>query len=421
MKRTAIKSIIFLLALCLTNIPLPWAGISTVSAAQENFTDSELDELLAPIALYPDPILAQMLPASTFIEQLDEASRVLGGRVNESQIANQDWDVSVKAVAHYPDVLQMLAQSKEWTTALGQAVVSQSTDVMKSIQRLRTQAKDAGNLTSNEQMTVVQESAGQPISIEPAQPEVIYVPQYNPQVVYEDYDDDDVSVGGAITASLLAFGTGWAIGAWLNRGMDWWGWRFPYHGWIGGGWIGRSRPFVNIHNNIYVNNRFRNLDLNRNILNRDISRYRGDLRRDADLRRDRIASGGRERPAQRRDLRDRNAINDSRVDALRSRDRDRDRLGAFSGRETRDIKRPQTRSRDIPRPQARAGEIRRPVMDTRDISRPSTGARTMPRPTSIPSQPAGPRLRERPRPEYRGRCESNDQVRSGFELGAGGR
>src|SRR5262249_31706455 len=157
---------------------------------------------------------------------------------------------------------------------LGQAVVEQSTDVMKAVQRLRAEAKATGALMSNDKMTVAEESreGQQVITIEPAQPQVIYVPQYDPSVVYVDRG---VSTGGVIGSGLISFGTGFAIGAWLNRGFNWWGWGFPYHGWVGGGWIARSRPFVNVHNNFYVNDRYRYSSLNRNVLNRNISSYRG--------------------------------------------------------------------------------------------------------------------------------------------------
>jgi hypothetical protein len=290
MKKRLIKPIAILLILSMGAYGAPWVGAGTEAAnpAQENFSQDELDELLGPIALYPDPLLAQVLPASTFVDQLEEAAQLLGGRVDEALIDSQNWDVSVKAVAHYPEVLKMLTQNDDWTTALGQAVVSQSTDVMKSIQRLRSEAYAAGTLTSNDKMLVntVPEGTGQAITIEPAQPQVIYVPQYNPSTVY--VRDSGVSTGAAIATGLISFGTGLAIGAWLNRGMDWYRWGFPYHGWVGGGWIRRSRPYVDIHNGLYVNNRYRNMALNRAILRRDITPYRGGLRRDAYLQRQRI-------------------------------------------------------------------------------------------------------------------------------------
>ena len=90
------------------------------------FSDDELDHMLAPIALYPDPLLAQILPASSFVDQISQAKQLLGGRVDESLIENQDWDVSVKATAHYPDILNMMAENPEWTASLGQAYITGS-------------------------------------------------------------------------------------------------------------------------------------------------------------------------------------------------------------------------------------------------------------------------------------------------------
>ena len=402
-------------------------GGSNAALAQENYSEDELNELLAPIALYPDPLLAQVLPASTFVEQLDAASRTLGGRVDENLIERQNWDVSVKSIAHYPQVLQMMTQNKDWTIALGQAVVNQSTDVMKAIQRLRAEAKAAGNLSSNDKMTVTEESqeGRQVITIEPAQPQVIYVPQYNPSVVYEDRG---VSTGGVIASSLISFGAGFAIGSWLNRGFNWWGWGFPYHGWVGGGWIARSRPFVNTHNNFYVNNRYRNSNLNRNVLRRDISGYRGELRRDAISHRQRYSRGPMGRPS------------DIKRPAMDTRD-----LKRPAGRpsdirrpamDMHDLKRPAGRPSDIKRPAdikrpvptVRPSDIKRPVMDTHDlkrpmgrpsdIKRPGVGTRDMPRPG------AGPRDIRRPsglgsNPAFGGRPGAGDmRIQRGRSAGS---
>jgi hypothetical protein len=254
----------------------------TSTTVQDRFTDEELDTLLGPIALYPDPLLAQVIPAATFVDQINEAAQLLNGRVDDNLISNQNWDVSVKAVAHYPEVLNMMAQNQDMTIAIGQAYVNQSADVMKSIQRLRAEASNTRALTTTpEQKVVVEQDT---IQIIPAQPEYIYVPQYNPQVVYADYDDDDWDTGAVVASSLISFGTGMAIGAWLNRDCDWHGWHgggFYYHGWNGGGWVGASRSFVNVNNRAYVNNNFNNINANRNIVNRDIRNYRSDINRRA--------------------------------------------------------------------------------------------------------------------------------------------
>src|SRR5262245_42196178 len=106
-------------------------------SAQDRFTNDELDTLLGPIALYPDPLLAQMIPAATFVDQIQEAARLLNGRVDEKLIDSQNWDVSVKSIAHYPEVLNLMAKNQDMTIAIGQAYVIQPNDVMSSIQRDR--------------------------------------------------------------------------------------------------------------------------------------------------------------------------------------------------------------------------------------------------------------------------------------------
>src|SRR5947207_9207453 len=265
MKRIAL-SIQALLLLCfvLTSPLMASAGVPA-ALPDERFSDAELDELLAPIALYPDPLLSQVVPASTFVDQLENAQQVLGGSTDDNQIGTQNWDVSVKSVAHYPQVLQMMVEKRDWTTALGQAYVNQSTDVGKSIQRLRAQARAAGNLVTTPQQQVI--VSGQVIKIVPAQPQVIHVPQYNPEVVYVK---SGPSTGEVVAATAIAFGAGLAIGAWLNNDWDWYGRGIYYHGWAGGGWIGVNRTFVNVNRNIYVNNRYRNVNVNRAVVNRNI-------------------------------------------------------------------------------------------------------------------------------------------------------
>ena len=226
----------------------------------ENYSPDQLDNLLAPIALYPDPLLAQVLPAATFVDQIDEASRYVRS-YGQNGVDDQDWDVSVKAVAHYPAVLDMMADKIDWTTALGQAYVNQSTDVMISVQRLRRLASDQGNLITNQQQQVIVQPSY--IQIWPAQPQYVYVPVYNPVYVYYQRPSPG--------AFFITFGTGFIIGAWLNRDCDWGGRRVYYTGWNGGGWIGRSRGYVHIHNTVYVNNRYTNITINRTVVNRRVN------------------------------------------------------------------------------------------------------------------------------------------------------
>src|SRR5580692_10425049 len=139
----------------------------------ENFSPEQLDNLLSPIALYPDPLLAQFFVASTFPDQVEEAARYV--RANgDNGVDDQNWDVSVRAVAHYPTVIGMMADKIDWTTSIGQAYVNQSTDVASSVQRLRHMARAAGNLQSSQQQEVLEQDNY--IAINPYQPQYIYVP-----------------------------------------------------------------------------------------------------------------------------------------------------------------------------------------------------------------------------------------------------
>jgi len=221
------------------------------------FSPDQLDNLLAPIALYPDPLLAQVLVAATFPDQIDEAARFVRDDPNPDDVDGQPWDVSVKAVAHYSTVLDMMADDLDWTTGLGEAYANQSTDVMASIQRLRGQARDAGNLVTTSELQVI-DSDGE-IELWPAQPEYLYVPQYDTAVVFFYH------------RAPLFYGAPFLIGAWLNYDFDWRDHRVFYHGWMsGGGWIGRSRPHVQL-TNVYVNDTYRNVVINRTVVNRTVN------------------------------------------------------------------------------------------------------------------------------------------------------
>src|SRR5258708_7260091 len=151
----------------------------------------------------------------------------------------------------------MMADKLDWTTSLGQAYVNQSTDVMDSVQRLRGEARQAGNLEDTPEMQVV--DSGGEIELWPAQPEYIYVPVYNPAFVY-------------YRPPPLFFHPRFLLGAWLNFGFDWGGHRVFYHGWEGGhgGWIDRSRSHVHF-NDIYVNRVYRNVPINRGVIDRHVN------------------------------------------------------------------------------------------------------------------------------------------------------
>ncbi|MGB9429984.1 MAG: DUF3300 domain-containing protein [Gammaproteobacteria bacterium] len=253
------KALAVVLMACLAAAPLLTAAQSVQDSSYVPYTPDQLDNLLAPIALYPDPLLAQVLPAATFVDQIDEAARWV--RANgEDGIDDQAWDVSVRAVAYYPSVLNMMDENLDWTTAVGQAYVYQSTDVMESIQRLRTMAYAQGNLVTGPQWQVVDQDGY--IQIWPANPQYLYVPIYDPTTVFFQ---------PAYAADVISFSVGFAIGAWLNRDCDWHNHRVFYTGWRGGGWIARSRPYVHV-TNVYVNNRYTNITVNRTVINRTVNR-----------------------------------------------------------------------------------------------------------------------------------------------------
>jgi hypothetical protein len=163
--------------------------------------------MLGPIALYPDPLVAEILTAATFPSQIVMADRYANGGGDPNQIAQQPWDPSVQALAHYPTVLKWLDDNLAWTTQMGQAFTSQPTDVMDSIQRLRAQAQSLGNLPSTPQDTVT--SADGDIEIEPADPDSIYIPDYDPSLIFFQ------------PGIYCTFGIGFAFGGWLVHDWDW--------------------------------------------------------------------------------------------------------------------------------------------------------------------------------------------------------
>jgi hypothetical protein len=241
------------------------------------FTSEQLDNLLAPIALYPDPLLAQVLVAATFPDQIDEAARSMRA-YGHYDIDDADWNVSVKAVAHYPSVLAMMADKIDWTTSVGQAYVNQSTDVMEAVQRLRQQARSFGNLVTTREQEIVETDGF--IYIYPANAQLIYVPTYDPAIVF-------FRRPGFVWGPLITFSVGFVIGAWLNHDCDWRHHRVFYHGWTGGPvWVVRSRPFIH-PTRIYVDRGFENVVINRRVIDHRVNygaldRYRS-IHRDKDF------------------------------------------------------------------------------------------------------------------------------------------
>jgi len=191
----------------------------------------QLDSLVAPIALYPDPLLAQTLAASTYpleviqLEQWMANNKYLKDKALADAVARQPWDPSVQAMAAFPDAVQRMAGNIQWTTDLGNAFLAQQSDVMDAVQRMRAKAQGTGNLKTNAQQKVetqTVEGGNQVIVVEQANPEVVYVPSYDPQVVYgappPAYPYYPYSYPGYYAGMGLAFGTGLVLGgAWANN------------------------------------------------------------------------------------------------------------------------------------------------------------------------------------------------------------
>jgi hypothetical protein len=177
------------------------------TAAGALMAPDTLDQILKPIALYPDPLLAEVFTASTLPAQIVLADRYLtqGGDANAA--AEQPWDASIQALVHYPAILTWLDENLVWTTDVGQAFLNQQQDVMDSIQRLRAQAQAEGNLPSTPQENVVADAGT--IEIEPTDPAVIYLPGYSWETIYDD------------PGVYCTFGIGYPIGPWLGYDWDW--------------------------------------------------------------------------------------------------------------------------------------------------------------------------------------------------------
>jgi uncharacterized membrane protein YgcG len=201
----------------------------------------ELQGLVAPIALYPDTLVAQILSAATYPDQVAIAeywlqqNKNLTGTALMNAVNQQSWDPAVKALAEFPSVLSNMAQNLAWTSSLGEAYHNQPQDVMNAVQTLRAKAKAAGNLKSSSQITVVQQSP-QTIVIQPTNPQVIYVPQYNPTVIYGyPVQTPGYSTADLVATGLLSFGAGIAVGALMSGGCCGWGYSAWHCNWYGGG------------------------------------------------------------------------------------------------------------------------------------------------------------------------------------------
>jgi hypothetical protein len=280
---------------CLAWVLVLLAGSASAQSApasnpsQKIFNNQQLDQMLAPVALYPDALLSQILMAATYPGDVADAAAWSAanpkaqGDAAVKQVANQPWDPSVQSLVAFPQVLAQMKSQPEWVQNVGDAFLAQPDDVMASVQRLRAQAQKAGNLKSTDQQKVVVEQApagsaapsATIIQIEPASPNVVYVPAYNPTVVYgtwaypaypPPYWPPPPGYAYPVASGLaagLAFGAGVAIANSLWGGFDW----------------GHNNVNINVnrYNNINVNNRISgngNVNWNHNAANRRGTPYR---------------------------------------------------------------------------------------------------------------------------------------------------
>ena len=291
-----------------------FCAVAYAQGGGATFSKEQIDQLTAQIALYPDALLSQVLMASTYPADVAEAAKwsrahsEVKGDDAVKMVENEPWDPSVQSLVAFPQVIIMMGEKPDWVRSLGDAFLAQPEDVMDSVQRLRAQAKAAGNLNSNEQMkvtfeapppatttTVIQQAPQQIIVIQPAQPDVIFVPQYNPTVVFGPwlwpaYPPFFIPPPpGFWFSTAVATGIAWGVGIGVRNAL----WGGVHWGW------GRSTVNINVNrfNNINVNRRIdvntRTADWSHNVNNRRGVPYRGG---DAQRQRlqDRSASVNRE-------------------------------------------------------------------------------------------------------------------------------
>ncbi|MBW2637612.1 MAG: DUF3300 domain-containing protein [Deltaproteobacteria bacterium] len=216
------------------------------------FMQEELDQILAPIALYPDPLLAQILMAATYPLEIvladrwvKENSYLQGDALNDA-LDQQNWDPSVKALVPFPNILSMMSEEIDWTQNVGEAFLVQETTVMDTIQQLRDKAYAAGNLTSDQKLLVSRED--DIITIEPYNPRVVYVPVYDPWVVYGSwwwphyppYVVYRHPYNVVISPGVIWYGTGFSVGAFWGHGWGYWDW-------------GHRSCYVNVNRTVNIN------------------------------------------------------------------------------------------------------------------------------------------------------------------------
>ncbi|HUL86671.1 MAG TPA: DUF3300 domain-containing protein [Pseudolabrys sp.] len=242
------------------SLPMLAAAQPAPAPVQQPLKAEELDQLVAPIALYPDALLAEVLMASTYPLEVVQADRwatenkALKGDQLKAAVDKQGWDDSVKSLVATPSVLTMMSTKLDWTQKLGDTLLAQQPDVMDAVQRLRAKAQANNTLTSTKEqkVSVATQENKQVIVIEPTAPDTVYVPYYNPAVVYGAwpyptyppyYFPPPVGyVPGAVLATGIAFGAGYAVGRWASGGNYWGG---------GVNWGGNN---INVNRSVNINN-----------------------------------------------------------------------------------------------------------------------------------------------------------------------
>ncbi len=254
--------------------------LSSGAVAQNSYSSAELDTLVGPIALYPDPLLSNIMAGAAFPDQIAQANALV--KAGTSSDASSGLEGSVQALMTFPEVLGMMDDNKDWTQSIGWASANQITDLVDAIQRFRFQAKSAGNLKTDDKIQVIEEGAT--IRIEPANPQVIYVPVYQPDVVTEQ-QSDGVDFGDVLTYSA---GIAANVLLWENV-FNWGDYHWYYHpggfyppaayyrpyGWRGTGIYNPANVWRPNHTTIVnrpINVDTRNVNVNRNLSNQNWNR-----------------------------------------------------------------------------------------------------------------------------------------------------
>jgi hypothetical protein len=262
--------------------------VSTFGATQENaapatappevqqakFSADQIDQMVAPIALYPDSLLMQIMIASTYPLEIVEADRwrrqnaSLKDDALDKALEQQDWDPSIKGLTHFPDLLKRMSDNLDWSKDLGDAFLGQKDDVLAAVQSMRQKASAAGTLQTTKQQTVTKQvvDGKETIAVQPADPQVVYAPTYPPTVYGPTYAPPTsyypapavygYTPGQVATGGLLSFGVGIGVGALISNGCDW-GHNDVYvnnnyHNYHGGGW-GGGNANVNVNKNVNLN------------------------------------------------------------------------------------------------------------------------------------------------------------------------